>query len=229
LDRAEELLEKDKPLYGRKVLVTAGPTCEPLDPVRYITNHSTGKMGFAIARQAQLLGAAVTLISGSTNYRATKGIKLKSVQTALEMNDAVLEDFVECDIVIKAAAVADYRPKYTAGDKIKKQHGDLLLELERNPDILKELGNRKVHQILVGFAAETKDVLKYAAEKVKAKKLDFIVANDLTQPGAGFGVETNIVTLVFADGKTKALPQMSKDEIARDIINEAIKLLPSKE
>jgi phosphopantothenoylcysteine decarboxylase/phosphopantothenate--cysteine ligase len=144
------------------------------------------------------------------------------------MNDAVLEDFAECDIVIKAAAVADYRPKYTAGDKIKKQHGDLLLELERNPDILKELGNRKVHQILVGFAAETKDVLKYAAEKVKAKKLDFIVANDLTQPGAGFGVETNIVTLVFANGKTKALPQKSKDEIARDIINEAIKLLPSK-
>jgi len=229
LDRAEELLIKVKPLNGRKVLVTAGPTCEPLDPVRYITNHSTGKMGFAIARQALLLGADVTLVSGPTNQGTSKGIKLIRIQTALQMRDAVIEEFAECDIVVKAAAVADYRPKYTANDKIKKQPGDLSIELERNPDILFELGKKKVNQVLVGFAAETKDVLKYAAEKVKAKNLDYIVANDITQPGAGFGGETNIVTLIFADGKTKALPQMSKEETAREIIIEAIKLLHFKE
>lgn len=226
LDMAELLLQKDKPLTGKKVLITAGPTNEPLDPVRFITNHSSGKMGFALARQARLLGGDVTLVSGPVNNQVPCGIKLINIQTALEMREAVLAHFADCDIVIKAAAVADYRPKHRADDKIKKQSGDLSLELERNPDILAELGQNKRQQVLVGFAAETRDVLKYAVEKVRKKRLDFIVANDLTKPGAGFAGDTNIVTLIFADGEIKELPQMSKDETAREIIKSAISLLP---
>lgn len=229
IDFAEELIVKEKPLAGKKVLVTAGPTCESIDPVRYISNHSTGKMGIAIARQARLLGAEVVLVSGPASYRKTTGINIVNVQTALEMRDAVLGYYSDCNIVIKAAAVADYRPKHKANDKIKKQPGDMSLELERNPDILAELGQKKENQILVGFAAETKDMLKYAAEKVKVKNLDFIVANDLTKPGAGFAGDTNMVTFIFADGRMKELPLLSKEETAREIIYETIKLLNNKE
>lgn len=228
IDAAEELVVREKPLKNKKVLVTAGPTCEAIDPVRYISNHSTGKMGFALARQACLLGAEVILVSGPVNCRIN-GVTLVNVQTAVEMREAVLEHFTGCDIVIKAAAVADYRPKHKASDKIKKQPGDMFLELERNPDILAELGQKKEKRVLIGFAAETKELLKYASGKVKAKNLDFIVANDLTRPGAGFAGDTNIVTLIFADGSLKELPLLSKDETAREILREAFQLLRDKE
>lgn len=229
IDAAEELVVREKPLKNIKVLITAGPTREAIDPVRYISNHSTGKMGFALARQARLLGAEVVLISGPANCPKTNGITLINVQTAVEMREAVLEHFSDCDIVIKAAAVADYRPKHIAGDKIKKQPGDMTLELERNPDILAELGQKKEKQVLIGFAAETKELLKYASGKVKAKNLDFIVANDLTKPGAGFAGDTNIVTLIFADSSVKELPLLSKEETAREILREALQLLRVKE
>ncbi len=218
LAKAEELLNRDKPLKGKKVLITAGPTREALDPVRYITNRSSGKMGYALAKQAYLLGAETTLVSGPTNLQPFPGIKRINIESAREMHETVLKFYQEQDIVIKAAAVADYRPKQKAEQKIKKQPGEMVLELERNPDILAELGQNKGGRILIGFAAETNNVLAYAAEKAKRKNLDFIVANDLTQPGAGFGVDTNIISLVFPDGQIRNLPQMDKEDVAREIL-----------
>ncbi|MDX9873124.1 MAG: bifunctional phosphopantothenoylcysteine decarboxylase/phosphopantothenate--cysteine ligase CoaBC, partial [Clostridia bacterium] len=179
---AGELLSAEKPLSGKKVLVTAGPTYEPLDPVRFIANHSSGKMGYALAKQACLLGAEVILVSGPTALAKPEGIRTIDVRTALEMRDAVFKVYDECDIVIKAAAVADYRPKVQAAQKIKKNVENLFIELEKNPDILAELGAKKKKQVLVGFAAETQDLLLYAADKVVRKNLDFIAANDVTQP-----------------------------------------------
>lgn len=228
IDQAEILLNKEKPLKGKKVLVTAGPTCEPIDPVRYITNHSSGKMGYALAKWAFLLGAETTLISGPTSERILDGIELIKIDTALEMKDNVFKHFEQSDIIIKAAAVADYRPKHVQGDKIKKKPGDLLLELERNPDILAELGKVKGRRVLVGFAAETRDVLPNAQEKIINKNLDFIVANDLTVPGAGFGTDTNIVTLLFADGKIKDFPLLSKEQAAKEILLEALAIYTNR-
>ena len=225
LAKAEELLVREKPLKGKRVLITAGPTRETLDPVRYITNRSSGKMGYALAKQAYLWGAEVTLISGPTSLRPFPGIKRINIESAREMHDIVLKNYEDQDVIIKAAAVADYRPKNSAEHKIKKQPGALMLELERNPDILADLGQKKGNRILIGFAAETNNVLEYAAEKAKRKNLDFIVANDLTQPGAGFGVDTNIISLVFPDGRIMSLPQMDKEEVAREILFEAIKHL----
>lgn len=229
LDAAEELLVKEKPLSGKRVVVTAGPTRESLDPVRFISNHSSGKMGYAIARQALLQGAEVTLISGPVALKDPTGVKVIRVNTAVEMRNTVLEHFAASQIVIKAAAVADYRPKVQADNKIKKQPGDMVIELERNPDILAELGQKKMDQILVGFAAESKDVLRYAADKVKRKNLDFIVANDIMQPGAGFAGETNVVSFVFNNGQVKELPQMSKDAVAREILSEVLRIVNGKE
>ncbi len=229
LEAAEYLLVQDKPLLGQKVLVTAGPTMEALDPVRYITNHSSGKMGFAVAKQAKLLGAEVTLISGPTNLKPFSGIRLVRVKSARDMEKAVLEHYTDAQIVIKAAAVADYRPKHISSQKIKKQDGDLFLELERNPDILAILGQNKGDRILVGFAAETEEVLANAVSKMRRKNLDMIVANDLTRSGAGFNSDTNIVTILKADGSTRKLALMSKAEVAREILDEVIKIKKEKE
>lgn len=222
LGKAEQLLVRDKPLKGKKVLVTAGPTREPLDPVRFLTNRSSGRMGYAVAKQACLLGAEVILISGPTEIQPFPGVTCLRIESAQEMREAVLSYWKDCQIIIKAAAVADYRPKERHSEKIKKQSGEMVIELTRNPDILAELGQNKQDKILIGFAAETEKVLTSAGEKVRNKNLDFIVANDVTCEGAGFACETNIVSFVFPDGKIKELGKMSKDDVARAIFREII-------
>lgn len=228
IQQAEILVCKDRILTGHRVLITAGPTQEALDPVRYLSNKSTGKMGYALAKQAKLLGANVTLISGPTNLTPFCGIDLIKVTNAREMYEKVIDCYEKNDIIIKAAAVSDYRPVNRSTDKIKKQEGNLLLELERNPDILAGLGEKKGTRVLVGFAAETKEVLKYAAHKVQRKNLDFIVANDVTQSGAGFAHDTNIVTLVFPNGDMKELPELTKNQVALEILNEVYKIIRAK-
>ena len=206
-------------LAGRKIVVTAGGTHEPLDPVRFLGNRSTGKMGFAVAEAAAARGANVVLVTGPVNLATPAGVYRVDVLTAQEMHDAVLAQYADADAVIKAAAVADYRPKERAGQKIKKKDGSLVLELVRNPDILKELGERKTHQILVGFAAETERVLEYAAGKLKKKNLDFIVANDVSRTDAGFSADTNRVTILGADGTQTQPPLMSKRALADVILD----------
>ena len=213
-------------LSGKNVLVTAGPTIEPIDPVRYITNRSTGKMGYAIAAAAAKRGANVTLVSGKTHIDPPIGIsKFISVESTLDMKKAVMENFEESDVIIKSAAVADYRPKDVADEKIKKSEGNLMIELERNPDILKELGEMKGSKVLIGFAAETNDLVQNANAKIKKKNLDFIVANDLTKEGAGFAVDTNIVSIIEKNGDITKFPKMSKDELANVIIDKVTLLL----
>ena len=225
LARVEELLVKEKPLLGKKVLVTAGPTREFLDPVRFLTNRSSGRMGYAVAKQAYLLGADVVLISGPTEIQPFPGVQCIRIETAQEMYEAVLAQWEDCQVIIKAAAVADYRPQSRNPEKMKKQSGDLQLVLSRNPDILAELGKKKKSQILVGFAAETENVLASAAEKAMRKNLDFIIANDVTREGAGFALDTNIVSFVFPNGEIRELEIMSKDDVAKAILKEVIKKL----
>ena len=208
-----------KDLVGRNILVTAGGTREPLDPVRYLGNRSTGKMGFAVAAAAQARGAHVTLVTGPGNLPVPEGVDCVRVETALEMREAVLHAFDAVDAVIKAAAVADYRPKERAGQKIKKQEGGLTLELVRNPDILRELGEKKTHQLLVGFAAETEHVLDYARAKLEKKNLDFIVANDVSRKDAGFSADTNCVTILARDGACTEYPLMGKRQLADVILD----------
>lgn len=210
---------------GRKVVITAGPTREKIDPVRYITNHSSGKMGYAIAEAAVSAGAEVVLISGPVSINAPAGLKLIKVESAEEMYQAAINEFDYADIVIKTAAVSDYRPKVTSVHKMKKQPGDEVLELERTKDILFELGQRKKEQILIGFAAETEQVEEYAKGKLMKKNADMIVANNVTAEGAGFGTDTNIVTLYKKDGSSEKLPLMSKKDVAEKILEEAAKLL----
>ncbi len=207
-----------KILSGKKILVTAGGTIEPIDPVRFICNRSSGKMGYEIARAAQLHGAEVILISGNATAEVPAGVKFVKVETALEMRAAVLEEYENVDAVIMSAAVSDYRVKNVAAQKIKKSNETLTLELVKNPDILKELGQRKNHQLLVGFAAETENVIEYARGKIAEKNLDFIVANDVSQEGAGFGVDTNIASLINRAGDVESLPKMTKAELAERII-----------
>ncbi|MCL6639542.1 MAG: bifunctional phosphopantothenoylcysteine decarboxylase/phosphopantothenate--cysteine ligase CoaBC [Firmicutes bacterium] len=214
-----------KDLRGLTVMVTAGPTAESVDPVRFLTNRSSGKMGYALARAAARRGAKVILVSGPAALKPPGGVEFVPVETARQMYEAVLDRFEQVDAVIKAAAVADYRPKETAGRKIKKTGETLTLELERNPDILAELGRRKTNQVLIGFAAETHDLEQNARLKVAAKNLDFLVANDVTLPGAGFGTDTNIVKLVYPDGSVKALPQMDKLAVAHRILDEMLNVL----
>ncbi|MBN2643982.1 MAG: bifunctional phosphopantothenoylcysteine decarboxylase/phosphopantothenate--cysteine ligase CoaBC [Desulfuromonadaceae bacterium] len=214
-----------KDLAGERLLITAGPTREELDPVRYISNYSSGKMGYALARAAQQRGAEVYLISGPTALPVPPGVRRKSVVSALEMRDAVLAAMDYSSVVIKSAAVADYRPRQMATHKLKKTSDDMRVELEKNPDILAELGQVKQGRILVGFAAETRDLLAHAAEKLARKNLDLIVANDVTQQGAGFNVDTNIVKLLHADGTVETLPQLSKDEVAHQILDRVVRLL----
>ena len=205
---------KGKELAGKKVLVTAGGTIEPLDPVRYLGNRSTGRMGYAIAQQAKSRGAEVVLISGPSALPVPDG-----VETARQMREAGLKEYQAADVIIKAAAVADYRPKVVAADKIKKQDGEFTLVLERNPDILYELGQKKAHQILVGFAAETQHVEDYAKAKLAKKNLDFIVANDVSEKDAGFGTETNRVKIFARDGRMWEYPLMSKSAIGGIILD----------
>jgi phosphopantothenoylcysteine decarboxylase / phosphopantothenate---cysteine ligase len=220
---ASRLLLPVRDWAGIQLLVTAGPTREPLDPVRYLTNHSSGKMGYAVAEEAAKRGARVTLISGPVNLRPPAGVETIQVTTALEMHQAVLGLFPETDVVIKAAAVADYRPATARETKIKKG-GDMSLPLVRNPDILAELGRLKQKQVLVGFAAETDHLAENATAKLTGKNLDMIVANDLTVSGAGFNADTNVVTFYFRDGGATALPQMPKSGVAREILQVALQI-----
>lgn len=219
----EVLLEsaKDKDLAGKKILVTAGPTQESLDPVRFLTNHSTGKMGYAIARIAAYRGACVTLVSGPVNLKVPKGVSLVSVITAEEMYKAVTERYDQQDIVIKSAAVADYRPAAVSDEKIKKKDSDLSMALEKTRDILGYLGQHKTHQFLCGFSMETEHMLENSARKLEKKNLDLIVANNLKVAGAGFGTDTNIVTMIDRDGATE-LPCMSKEDVADAILNKIL-------
>ncbi len=203
-----------KDMAGRKVLVTAGPTQERLDPVRYISNHSTGKMGYAIARQAMLRGAEVTLVSGKVNLQPPMGVRMVPVVSAADMAQAVKADAQEQDIIIKAAAVADYRPAVTADEKLKKKDDEMNLVLERTEDILAWLGaHRRPGQFLCGFSMETEHMLENSKAKLEKKKIDMIVANNLKQTGAGFGTDTNVVTLLTKED-TLTLPIMSKEEVA---------------
>lgn len=212
-------------MQGLKILVTAAGTREPIDPVRYIGNRSSGKMGYAIAEAAASLGAEVTLVSGPSALQPPAGVEFFGVESAREMRQLVQERFPSCDIVIKAAAVADYRVKNVSDQKIKKNDAELTLVLEKNPDILKELGEMKQpHQTLVGFAAETQNLLQYAKGKLEKKNLDMIVANDVSKPQAGFNVDTNLIKLLKRDGSIEELPLMSKKELAYIILDRVMKL-----
>ena len=215
---------KKKDLLGEKVLITAGPSREPLDPIRYISNRSSGKMGYALARAAVQRGADVVLISGPTALVPPAGVRLTSVNTAAEMRQAVLNEFVTCTAVIMAAAVSDYHPVEFSPDKIKRAKGSVEVRLEPNADILKELGQRKNGKLLVGFAAETGNLDLNAEKKLREKNLDMIVANDVTLEGSGFDGDTNIVTIFDRNGATRSLPLMSKDEVAEQIFDHLLTL-----
>lgn len=212
-------LHEPKDLVGKKVLVTAGPTRANIDPVRFLTNRSTGKMGYAIAEEARDRGAEVVLVSGPTSIKAPLGVKIIKVETNEEMLNAVKAEFDTSDIVVKSAAVSDYKPKTYSDKKIKKGPGNLNIELERDNDILKELGTLKKHQILVGFAAESNDVIENAHIKLKKKNLDYIVANNITESNAGFGSDTNRVTVINRDGKEISLDNMSKRLVGHELFN----------
>jgi len=207
-----------KDLAGRKVLVTAGPTQEKLDPVRYISNHSTGKMGYAVAAAAVRRGADVTLVSGKVELTPPMGVQVVPVVSAADMAQAVKDAASEQDIIIKAAAVADYRPRVTADEKLKKKDEELSVELERTEDILAWLGaHRRAGQILCGFSMETEHLLENSRAKLEKKKIDMIVANNLKQEGAGFGTDTNVVTLITKE-KTEEFPMLSKEEVAERLL-----------
>lgn len=211
---------------GKKILVTAGPTREEIDPVRFLSNYSSGKMGYAIARVAAARGAEVVLVSGPVSLAAPKGVRRVSVASAQQMYEAVMQEAADADIVIKAAAVADFRPVKRHQQKAKKGDTETVtIELQRNPDILAELGKAKDGKLLVGFAAETEELLKHAAEKLHKKNLDLVVANDVTQEGAGFDQDTNVVRLLTPDGAVEELPQMSKAAVAEKLLDKVLSLL----
>jgi phosphopantothenoylcysteine decarboxylase/phosphopantothenate--cysteine ligase len=223
IDELEALLSVQD--FSRKsVLVTAGPTREKIDPVRYISNPSSGKMGYAIARAFRLRGARVTLVSGPAAIAPPRGVRLVPVETAEQMRAAVDKYFTNASIVVKAAAVGDYRPRTAAARKIKKTDAALDLRLERTRDILAELGKKKGQKILVGFAAETDNVKNNALEKLKKKNLDLMVANDVSKPGIGFGSDTNEVQLIFRDGRVETLSARPKDEIAHALLDRILSL-----
>ena len=213
-EAVEMALHGDKPLAGRRVLVTAGPTQEAMDPVRYITNHSSGKMGYEVARAARNLGAEVTLISGQCGLKPPYGMETLSVISAEDMYEAVTSRAVDCDYVVMAAAVADYTPAVTAEDKIKKKDDDMSIALKRTHDILKTLGERKSReQVLCGYAMETQNLLENARKKLEAKNADMIVANNLKVEGAGFAHDTNVATFILRDGLVEN-PLQSKEDLA---------------
>ncbi len=225
----EGILKKSyQDLRGKKILVTAGPTQEPIDPVRYIGNRSSGKMGFAIANAAALRGAAVTLVTGPVALKSPRNVRRIDVDTACEMHEAVTKEFSATDVVIMAAAVADYAPSNPTDQKIKRevQASDMMtLSLKKNPDILKSLGEQKKHQVLVGFALETNDGIENAKKKLASKHLDAIVLNNVYDEGAAFGTDTNIVTLLTKDGKSEQLPKLSKFDVANRILDRVVQML----
>ncbi len=212
----------EKDLAGKKVLVTAGPTIERIDPVRFISNHSTGKMGYAIAKNAMLRGAEVTLVTGKTSIKVPEFVKVISVESAKDMYEAVESNFADQDIVIASAAVADYRPKTVADEKIKKSDGDAVIELERTVDIIGTLSAKKKGQFICGFSMETENMLENSKAKLDKKKLDMICANNLKVEGAGFGTDTNIVTIITKDSVLE-LPLESKEMVAEHILDEIAK------
>ncbi|MBQ8417355.1 MAG: bifunctional phosphopantothenoylcysteine decarboxylase/phosphopantothenate--cysteine ligase CoaBC [Phascolarctobacterium sp.] len=221
--------KKDGDMVGLKVLVTAAGTREPIDPVRFVGNRSSGKMGYAIAQMAAQRGADVLLVSGPSALAIPPNVKGIRVETTNEMLEAVMEAYDRMDVVIKAAAVADYRPRDVADQKIKKKTDDALtVVMDKNPDILKELGARKAHQVLVGFAAETQNLLDNAREKIIKKNLDMIVANDVTAAGAGFNTDTNIVKFLYPSGEVRSLEQMAKTEVANMLLDAVMELKAKK-
>jgi len=235
LAELDDVMEKIKDLFtpkdleGQRILVTAGPTEEQIDPVRFITNHSSGKMGLALARVARRRGAEVVLIKGPTYLAAPGGdIEVFSVRTAEEMRQAVFKNLGRCSVIIKAAAVSDYRPSKVSPQKLKKGDFHETLQLERTVDILGEIGKKKGNRILVGFAAETEDLVVNARKKLTQKNLDFIVANDVTGSDTGFGSDTNQVKILYPSGEIKDLPLLSKEEVSYAILDEVALLLRQK-
>jgi phosphopantothenoylcysteine decarboxylase/phosphopantothenate--cysteine ligase len=224
LERMAQLLTTRKDLHGKNVVVTAGPTREYIDAVRFITNRSSGKMGYAIAEAAYARGATVTLISGPSAVHPPVGIEPCNVESTLEMQTEVFNVFDRADVVVMAAAVSDYRPQTFSPQKIKKTEGQLTIALERTGDITKTLGERKTHQILIGFAAETEDLLVHAKRKLIDKNCDLIVANDVSMEGAGFETDTNIVTLLDREGIIEPLPLLTKRAVADIILDRAVAL-----
>ena len=224
---AAQALVGKQDLAGKTLLVTAGPTREEIDPVRFLSNYSSGKMGYAIAKAASHRGARVVLVSGPVNLPEPHGVETIQVASAMEMHQAVMAEAEHADIIIKAAAVADFRPTTCCEQKVKKGSSEtMMVELQRNPDILAELGEKKGSRILIGFAAETEELLKNAREKLTRKNLDMIVANDVTQEGAGFDGDTNIVRFLSADGSVEELPEMSKVLVAETLLDRVSALLP---
>ena len=218
-----------KDLVGRRIMISAGPTIEAIDPVRYITNRSSGKMGYAIAKRAVARGAQVTLVSGKTDLDVPKGlVKYINIESADDLYENLVREFEANDVVIQSAAVADYKPKSYSDKKIKKKDSDLSIELCRNKDVAQELGKIQGDKVLVGFAAETNDVLENATKKIKKKNLDFIVANDLTMKGAGFSTETNIVKIIEADGRINEYPKLLKSEVGDIILDKVRDILENK-
>lgn len=227
VDRLKKILSA-KDLKGKRVLISAGPTIEPIDPVRYISNHSSGKMGYEIARAAEYRGAEVTMVTGKTGLSVPSNINAISVLTASQMYEAMMANMDDFDIIIKVAAVADYRVKDVAEHKIKKTTEDMVINLEKNPDILKAIGERKKNQILVGFAAETRDLRENALAKLKSKNLDMIAGNVVSEEGSGFGSDTNRVTLFHSDGNVDQLPVMGKDAVANALLDRIMEKYVSK-
>lgn len=230
LPEPEDILDRllyafyPKDLAGKHILVTAGPTCEHFDPVRFISSPSSGKMGFAVAKAAEHRGAKVSLITGPTNLADLNHVSVIRVRTAQEMAAEVFERMDASDIIVKTAAVSDYRPQDRVGYKIKKGEEEHVLLLEKNLDILKELGRRKKHQILVGFAAETENLEENAAKKLAEKHLDMIAGNLIGEPSSGFGTDTNTVTLFYKDGSKESLPTMHKDGVAHVLLDRIVKM-----
>lgn len=224
----DALTEKD--MEGMHVTVTAGPTREAMDPVRFLSNHSTGKMGYAIARSAKMRGAQVTLITGPVSLAPLDGVHMVPITSACEMREAVMEALPQSDLVIKAAAVGDYRPAQFQDDKIKKHDEDMSISLVRNPDILAEIGeNRRDDQVICGFSMETRDLLENSTKKLKKKNCDVIVANNLKVKGAGFAGDTNVVTLLYRDGTVEPLELMEKDSVADILLERLVALYRKKQ
>ena len=222
-DAIEAIAETDRWLQGKSVLVTAGPTCEELDPVRYITNHSSGKMGYALARAARNAGAKVTLVAGQTALEDPVGMEVVGIRSAADLAEAVLSRQQENDVIIMAAAVADYTPAHRDDQKIKKEDGNLAIELKRTVDVLKTLGeNKREGQVLIGFAMETQNLLENASKKLASKNADYIIANSIADEGAGFAVDTNKVTIISKEGMN-ALGLLSKEETAGKILEFCLK------
>ncbi len=227
VDKIIHTIGYEKDLCGLNLLVTAGPTREPIDPVRFITNYSSGKMGYAIAKAAKYRGANVTLISGPTSMKPISDVDLICVQSAMEMYDAVMQCYEDANIIIKSAAVSDYRPQVVNKNKVKKDR-NLHIDLLKNPDILFELGEKVLKQVLIGFAMETEHLETNAQEKVNKKNLDFIVANNLNQQGAGFMTDTNVVKIIDRQGNIEAIPKMTKEELAHIILDKGLKIYQEK-